>query len=191
MGHPSDVPIRSRRIGLACPRESTQREGPPEAASALVPTNPAGRDFPCVHRCSGGAHNSAAPVGSASDRMRALIPERLRYSARPTGPGCSSLSPLAQPSIAGKTGASEAMSERIERQRDRELGERRFCREAQGTRVSGQASGPPFFGVLFFGGAKKSTSPDRAKPVKTRRSEIGNKIHAIIPPRLKIVQAAP
>ena len=46
--------------------------------------------MPCVPRRSGGAHNSAAPVGSASDRMRALIPERLRYSARPTGPGLSS-----------------------------------------------------------------------------------------------------
>jgi hypothetical protein len=56
------------------------------------------------------------------------------------------------------------MSERIERERDRELGERRFCREAQETRASGQASGPRFFWVLFFGGAKKSTSPVRAKP---------------------------
>jgi hypothetical protein len=55
-----------------------------------------------------------------------------------------------------------------------EFGERSKYREAQGTRFSGQAAGPAFLLVLFFGGAKKSTelpgqtrkstSPIRAKP---------------------------
>jgi len=44
-----------------------------------------------------------------------------------------------------------------------ELRERRFAREAQGTRVAGKPPGSPFFWVLFFGGAKKSISPGWAK----------------------------
>jgi hypothetical protein len=44
-----------------------------------------------------------------------------------------------------------------------ELRERRALREAQGTREAGKPPGSPFFWVLFFGGAKKSISPFRAK----------------------------
>ena len=55
----------------------------------------------------------------------------------------------------------------ISRSEMRELRMRRFSREAQGTRVAGCAFGPPFFWVLFFGGAKKSISaPAGAKPAK-------------------------
>jgi hypothetical protein len=43
------------------------------------------------------------------------------------------------------------------------LRKRRALREAQGTREAGKPPGSPFFWVLFFGGAKKSTSPFRAK----------------------------
>jgi len=44
----------------------------------------------------------------------------------------------------------------IERQRDREFGERRFSREAQGTRASGQASGPAFLlGTFLWRGKEK------------------------------------
>jgi hypothetical protein len=64
---------------------------------------------------------------------------------------------LAQPSIAVKTGGSSRLFERSE------LRERRALREAQGTRVAGKPPGSPFFWALFFGEAKKSTSPDRAK----------------------------
>jgi hypothetical protein len=64
---------------------------------------------------------------------------------------------LAQPSIAVKAGRRSRLFERSE------LRERRALREAQGTREAGKPSGSPFFWVLFFGGAKKSTSPNRAK----------------------------
>jgi hypothetical protein len=45
-----------------------------------------------------------------------------------------------------------------------EFGERPKWREAQGTRVAGKPPGPPFFWVLFFGGAKKSISPKGRYP---------------------------
>ena len=64
----------------------------------------------------------------------------------------------------GKPGQARPCLGASSGERDRELDERRFCRDAQGTRISGQAFGPPFFGVLFFGGPKKSASPGRAKP---------------------------
>ncbi|MGB5440680.1 MAG: hypothetical protein WBN90_13660, partial [Gammaproteobacteria bacterium] len=48
-------------------------------------------------------------------------------------------------------------------QRECEWRMRRFSREAQGTRAAGCAFGPPFFWILFFGGAKKSISPAGAK----------------------------
>jgi hypothetical protein len=146
--------------------------------------------MPCVPRRSGSAHNSADLRRSASDRMRAFIPERLRYSARPTRPGYFPLPHRKQHrrritafgiirptetglpfhfrrrsrASQGKPGQARPCLSVSSNERDRESGERRFSREAQVTRDSGQASGPPFFGVLFFGGAKKSTSPDRAKP---------------------------
>jgi len=44
-----------------------------------------------------------------------------------------------------------------------ELRERRALREAQGTRAAGKPPGSPFFWILFFGGAKKSISPEWAK----------------------------
>ena len=71
----------------------------------------------------------------------------------------------------GKPGQARPCLSESSDKRDRESGERRFCRDAQETRVSGQASGPPFFGVLFFGGAKKSTSPDRAKTDSRKRNQ--------------------
>jgi len=43
------------------------------------------------------------------------------------------------------------------------LRERRALREAQGTREAGKPPGSPFFWILFFGGAKKSISPEWAK----------------------------
>ena len=97
-----------------------------------------------------------------------LFPDWLWYSVSATGQGCFSLTPLAQPSIAGILRVSEPFCRAgfASRRRGKccESGERSKYREAQGTRVSGQAVGPRFFWVLFFGGAKKSTSPFRAKP---------------------------
>ena len=46
-----------------------------------------------------------------------------------------------------------------------------FYREAQDTRVSGQASGPPFFWVLFFGSAKKIPRPRGRNLVRVCRSD--------------------
>ncbi len=58
-----------------------------------------------------------------------------------------------------------------------ELGERANGREAQGTRRSGPAFGSPFFWVLFFGEAKKSTSPSKGRkegPIERLLSESGD-----------------
>jgi hypothetical protein len=47
--------------------------------------------------------------------------------------------------------------------------------------IAGKPSGSPFFWVLFFGEAKKSTSPLRAKPADKKRTNLAregrNKIH--------------
>ena len=59
----------------------------------------------------------------------------------------------------GKAGQARPCLSASSDERDRELGERRFYREAQGTRVSGQASGPPLFGVLFLAGQRKVPRP--------------------------------
>jgi len=77
---------------------------------------------------------------------------------------------LAQPSIAVKTGSSSRLFERSE------LRERRALREAQGTRVAGKPPGSPFFWVLFFGGAKKSTSPEWAKQGVKKRLALQGEI---------------
>jgi hypothetical protein len=91
---------------------------------------------PCVPRQAGGARNRVSqPVRDEASRRVELD---LRAGGR------------------GKSG---------------EFGERPNRRETQGTRnliadgVPGKSPGPPFFWVLFFGGAKKSTLPGRAKYV--------------------------
>jgi len=74
---------------------------------------------------------------------------------------------LAQPSIAGILRASEPPCRAgfASRRRSKfcEFGERSKYREAEGTRAAGKPPGPRFFGILFFGGAKKSISPVWAK----------------------------
>ena len=160
---PAGFALLGEVLSLACPRESTQRERHPEPASA--------KPIPCGPRRSGGAGNSADRRRSASDRMRAFMPERLRYSARATGPRLPLPPRRRSRASQGKPGQARPCLSASSDKRDRESGERRFCRDAQETRVSGQASGPPFFGVLFFGGAKKSTSPDRAKTDSRKRNQ--------------------
>ena len=129
--------------------------------------------MPCVPRQSG-ARATRSFMGPASrphktclEQGAHLFPDRLRYSVSATGPGLSTQTPLAQPSIAGILRASEPYCRAgfASRRRSKfcEFGERSKYREAQGTRFSGQAAGPRFFWVLFFGGAKKSTSPFMAK----------------------------
>jgi len=80
---------------------------------------------------------------------------------------------LAQPSIAVKPGGRSRLFERSE------LRERRALREAQGTRVAGKPPGSPFFWVLFFGGAKKSTSPFRAKPEDEKAHRMNRQNHQL------------
>jgi len=80
--------------------------------------------------------------------------------------GCKPTRP-AQPSIAAGLGPSESPCLswicKPQARKSCEFGERPNRREAQGTRVSGQAFGTPFFWLLFFGGAKKSSSPERGE----------------------------
>ena len=130
--------------------------------------------IPCVPRQSGARATrsfkrpATRPHKTCLKQGAHLFPNRLRYSVSATGLGWCTPIPLAQPSIAGILRASEPSCRAgfASRRRGKccESGERSKYREAQGTRVSGQAVGPHFFWVLFFGGAKKSTSPCRAKP---------------------------
>jgi len=105
--------------------------------------------MPCVPRQSGGAHNSEfSGAGKPA-------PENLPRT------GCAPL-----PGLAAVLGECHGTGGDISKPRWRR-------RASQGTRVAGKPSGPRFFWVLFFGGAKKSTSPERAKPGlkdKTRHS---------------------
>jgi hypothetical protein len=96
----------------------------------------------------------------------------LRCSAAPTGPNPTTRIPWAQPSSAGILRISEPTCRAgfASRRRSKccEFGERSKPREAQGTRLAGKPTGSPFFWVLFFGEAKKSTSPEGAKHNRQR-----------------------
>jgi len=93
-------------LSLGRPRESTQREGRP---GALIGCADALRSSPLRGR----AQLAISLHSIRSDRVRALFPDGLRYSVSADGKRVAgfgflvlTLTRLALPSIAGKTGAS-------------------------------------------------------------------------------------
>ena len=150
LGHPSDVPIRSRRIGFACPRESTQREGHPQPLS----------DY-------------------------GLRPNPTYILARPAGPGLSSPFRRRRQASQGKPGQARPCLSASSGERDRELGERRFCREAQGTRAAGKPPGHLSFGYFSLV-AKEKYLAVKAKPVGLDSRQRGNDAMVVLRVRLYI-----
>jgi len=140
--------------------------------------------LPCVPRQTGRRVQLGAWTGSsipsrlASNRTRSFNPVWLWYSARATGFGVVIRKVANEPSGWIPVGAAEHRS-RFGGKRvalfeldlqvagaanpassvSAQTGEKR--REPAS---AGKPSGPPFFWVLFFGGAKKSILPEGAKP---------------------------
>ena len=140
--------LRGEALSLACPRESTQREGHPAHSSAGAD---ALRSSPIRGRAQLG-RQACLKQGAR------LVPDCLRYSVSADGPWVEdlgfrffvlTLSPLAQPSITVET-ASCASAGLHEKRREPAL--------------AGKPLGPRFFWILFFGGAKKSISPTGRNP---------------------------
>ena len=116
--------------------------------------------MPCVPRQSGGAHNSEfneaglpAPLNLPRTGC-APVPGLAAVLGECDGTGGGTPFPLALPSIAGILRASEPPCRAgfASRRRGKccESGERSKYREAQGTRVSGQAVGPAFLLGAFL-----------------------------------------
>ena len=159
--------LRGEALSLACPRESTQREGHPVHSSAHAD---ALRSSPIRGRAQLG-RQACLKQGAR------LIPDCLRYSVSADGPWGGGFE------VHPPSGAAEHRSEdRIELAsclsesspaRSRVAQAPGFTRSTGNPR-SGPASGFAFLLVLFFGDAKKSTgtlgqaresiSPLRAKP---------------------------
>ena len=130
--------------------------------------------IPCVPRQTGRRAQLGAMTGSpipswlASNRARSFSPVWLRYSARATGPGAPSRKPVGAAEHRSRFGIKRVALFELDLLAERrgkccEFGERPNRREAQGTRVSGQASGAAFLLATFLWRSKEKYLAVRAK----------------------------
>jgi len=149
-------------LSLACPRESTQREGHPEPSSA-------GAD-PLRSSSIRGARTTRSQSGIFNPALACL-----KQGARPD-PGLPAVLGEGNGSAGGRhntVGAAEHRSEnRIKRAACLSVSSASeiassasagFHEKRREPASAGKPPGPHFFWILFFGGAKKSISP-QAKP---------------------------
>ncbi len=150
-------PFLGELLSLAWPRESNQREGHPmtcplRGCPALLGISSA-RPTRRIGYAANAACKSSSNRGLASPRNPCDARLRQRaFGCHPESLGCSRASQE-------KPGEARSCLSR---------GTRRVLRapvfpRSTGKSRSDQTPGPPFFWVLFFGGAKKSTSPRKGE----------------------------
>jgi hypothetical protein len=164
--HTSGFALKGEFIFFVPPKKTNQKKSGPVVCPAAHLRCVAG--FPALLEKTGARPTRRSRYARFGLEQGArLFRFFLRCSAAPTGPKPATPIPWAKPSIAGILRVSEPACRAgfASRRRGKccEFGERSKYREAQGTRVAGKPSGSPFFWVLFFGGAKKSTSPVRGE----------------------------
>ena len=122
--------------------------------------------IPCASR-----HFERSPNSQDLPRLRLANPAqtgRLAQSRNGCDARCSSGYPTPRVIFVGALSRARSSlvipaKAGIQQHSARAIGSRLPHQTPQETRVAGKPPGPPFFWVLFFGGAKKSTSPFRAK----------------------------
>jgi hypothetical protein len=170
IGHSSPGFARSGEVlSLACPRESTQREGHPNPSSAGAD---ALRFSPNrASRASRSQDGIYAPVLACLEQGALLLPGLAAVLGEGNGGWALSPKPVGAAEHRSRFGIKRAALFELDLQAagaanpassaSAQTGEKR--REPAS---AGKPSGPPFCWVLFFGGAKKSTSPSGRNPAQ-------------------------